>query len=125
MINAVVTTNPRRMFTVTGVLADAEFGDNRLFRAMLHRLRLPYAVGISSSHTVFLGTPALRSSRPSPRGGRPRTYPKLAAGVHARPLGEAIRASPPGVAGAAVGSEPTPCTARSNLDFALRSAPTR
>ena len=36
-------------FTVTGVLADAEFGDNRLFRAMLHRLRLPYAVGISSS----------------------------------------------------------------------------
>jgi SRSO17 transposase len=80
-------------FTVTGVLADAEFGDNRLFRAMLHRLRLPYAVGISSSHTVFLGTPALRSSRPSPRGGRPRTYPKLAAGVHARPLGEAIRAT--------------------------------
>ena len=32
-------------FTVTGVLADAEFGDNSLFRAMLHRLRLPYAVG--------------------------------------------------------------------------------
>jgi SRSO17 transposase len=80
-------------FTVTGVLADAEFGDNRLFRAMLHRLRLPYAVGISSSHTVFLGTPALQWPRPSTRGGRPRTYPKLAAGVHARPLGEAIRAA--------------------------------
>jgi len=80
-------------FTVTGVLADAEFGDNRLFRAMLHRLRLPYALGISSSHTVFLGTPALESPRTSPRGGRPRRYPKLAAGVHARPLGEAIRAA--------------------------------
>jgi SRSO17 transposase len=26
---------------VTGVLADAEFGDNSLFRAMWHRLRLP------------------------------------------------------------------------------------
>jgi SRSO17 transposase len=80
-------------FTVTGVLADAEFGDNRLFRAMLHRLRLPYAVGISSSHTVFLGTPELHWPRPSLRGGRPRTYPKLAAGVHARPLGEAITAA--------------------------------
>jgi len=80
-------------FTVTGVLADAEFGDNRLFRAMLHRLRLPYALGISSSHTVFLGTPALESPRTSPRGGRPRRYLKLAAGVHARPLGEAIRAA--------------------------------
>ena len=80
-------------FTVTGVLADAEFGDNRLFRAMLHRLRLPYAVGISSSHTVFLGTPDVRWPRPSRRGGRPRTYPKLAVGVHARPLGEAIRAA--------------------------------
>jgi hypothetical protein len=37
---------------VTGVVA--EFGDTRLFRALLHRLHLPYAVGISSSHTVFL-----------------------------------------------------------------------
>ena len=80
-------------FIVTGVLADAEFGDNRLFRAQLHRLRLPYAVGISSSHTVFLGTPDLRWPRPSARGGRPRIYPKLAAGVHARPLGEAVRAA--------------------------------
>jgi SRSO17 transposase len=78
-------------FTVTGVLADAEFGDNRLFRALLHRLRLPYAVGISSSHTVFLGTPPVHWPRPSTRGGRPRTYPKLAAGMHARPLSEAIR----------------------------------
>jgi SRSO17 transposase len=80
-------------FRVTGVLADAEFGDNRLFRAMLHRLRLPYAVGISSSHTVFVGTPPLLSPRASGRAGRPRKYPKLAAGVHARPLGDAIQAA--------------------------------
>jgi SRSO17 transposase len=54
--------------TITGVLADAEFGDNRLFRALLHRLRLPDAVGISSSHTVFLGTPRLQRLRSSTRG---------------------------------------------------------
>src|SRR6185503_13321432 len=69
-------------FTVTGVLADAEFGDNSLFRAMLHRLRLPYAVGISSHLTVFLGPPRLARRRTPPRG-RPRKYPALAAGVHA------------------------------------------
>jgi SRSO17 transposase len=79
-------------FAVTGVLADAEFGDNRLFRDVLHRLRLPYAVGISSSHTVFLGTPRLRSPPPSTRG-RPRKYPVLRAGVHTRPLDQAIVAA--------------------------------
>jgi SRSO17 transposase len=67
---------------VTGVLADAEFGDNHVFRAMLQRLRLPYAVGISSSLTVFRGTPALCWPR-THRGGRPRTRPALAPGVHA------------------------------------------
>lgn len=40
--------------SVTAVLADAEFGDNSLFRAMLHRLRLPYAVGISSDRQRVL-----------------------------------------------------------------------
>jgi len=67
-------------FTVTGVLADAEFGDIGLFRAMLHRLRLPYAVGISSSVTVFLGTPRL-VWRTLARQGRPRTHPDLAPDV--------------------------------------------
>ena len=79
-------------FAVTGVLADAEFGDNRLFRDLLHRLRLPYAVGISSSHTVFLGTPRLRSLQP-PTRGRPRKYPVLRAGVQTRPLDQAIVAA--------------------------------
>ena len=78
--------------TVTGVLADAEFGNNRLFRAMLHRLRLPYAVGISSSQTVFLATPALQSPRPS-RRGRPRKYPRLVPGAQTHTLGQAISAA--------------------------------
>jgi SRSO17 transposase len=67
---------------ITAVLADAEFGDNSLFRGMLHRLRLPYAVGISSDVTAFAGTP--RFVWRSVRGrGRPRTRPALAAGVRA------------------------------------------
>jgi SRSO17 transposase len=78
--------------TITGVLADAEFGDNRVFRAMLHRLRLPYAVGISSSHTVFLGTPRLQPSGSSTRG-RPRKYPKLATGAQTYRLGHALVAA--------------------------------
>lgn len=69
-------------FTVTGVLADAEFGDIGLFRAYLHRLRLPYAVGISSNLTVFLGTPTLVWRTVAERG-RPRKHPDLARGVHA------------------------------------------
>ena len=56
-------------FTVTAVLADAEFGDNGVFRAVLHRLRLPYAVGVSSHLTVFRDTPRLRWP-PSPRPAR-------------------------------------------------------
>jgi SRSO17 transposase len=68
-------------FTLTGVLADAEFGDNGLFRAILHRLRLPYAVGISSHLTIFRGTPRLSWQAISTRRGRPRKHPELGAGV--------------------------------------------
>jgi SRSO17 transposase len=68
---------------VTAVVADAEFGDNGLFRAMLHRLRLPYAVGISSQVTVFRGLPRLVWPRAHPQGGRPRKHAVLAPGVHA------------------------------------------
>jgi SRSO17 transposase len=68
-------------FTVTGVLADAEFGDNGLFRAMLHRLRLAYAVGISSHLTVFRGTPRLIWRTTTTRRGRPRKHPDLAPGI--------------------------------------------
>jgi SRSO17 transposase len=59
--------------TLTAVLADAEFGDVTAFRAALHRLRLPYAVGISSDLTVFATRPRV-APRSQPTGrGRPRT----------------------------------------------------
>ena len=77
--------------TITGVAADAEFGDNSLFRAMLHRLRLPYAVGISSSQTVFVGRPRL-VRRVRGRLGRPRTRPDLAAGVRPSTVAAAAQA---------------------------------
>ena len=57
-------------FQLTAVLADAEFGDVTLFRAALHRLRLPYALGISSTLTVFIRRPRLVT--PVPRAGRRR-----------------------------------------------------
>jgi SRSO17 transposase len=64
-------------FTVTAVLADAEFGDNRWFRAFLDRSQLPYALGISSTLTVFAGRPLLQPPAKQQRG-RPRTRPRLA-----------------------------------------------
>jgi SRSO17 transposase len=58
--------------TLTGVVADAEYGDNHTVRQTLHRLRLLYALGISSTLTVFRGTPTLCVDReqPSPRNRR-------------------------------------------------------
>jgi SRSO17 transposase len=44
---------------VTAVVADAGYGDVTAFRAALHERRLTYAVGISSTTTVFRGTPRL------------------------------------------------------------------
>lgn len=59
--------------TVTAVLADAAYGDVTVFREALHRLRLPYAVGISSHLTVFVGRPRLAAPDDTPRRGRPAT----------------------------------------------------
>ena len=39
-------------FHITAVLGDAEFGDNRTLRQHLHRSRLDYALGVSSTLTV-------------------------------------------------------------------------
>ena len=66
--------------TLTAVVADAEYGDNRTVRQALHRLRLPYALGISPTLTVFRGTPTLRVDREHPpprnrRGGWPDQEP--------------------------------------------------
>lgn len=74
-------------FDVTAVLGDAEFGDNATLRRTLHRLQLPYALGISSTLTVFRGTPDVTVS-PAPVHGRPRSRPQLLDPV--RP--EAVRA---------------------------------
>jgi len=63
---------------VTAVAADAEFGDCTAFRRALHQLGLAYAVGISSTLTVFRGTPMLTPPSVHPRRGRPRTRPRLA-----------------------------------------------
>lgn len=62
-------------FTVTAVLGDAEFGDVTRLRTALHRLRLPYALGISSTLTVFVQRPRFVAPRPRPgrRLGRPRS----------------------------------------------------
>jgi len=67
--------------TVTAVLGDAEFGDNATLRRTLHRAKLPYALGVSSTLTVFPGTPALIAPTPLAGKGRPRTRRHLAAGV--------------------------------------------
>jgi len=77
--------------TLTAVVADAEYGDNSTVRQSLHRLRLPYALGISPTLTVFRGTPTLRIDRAQPaprnrRDGWPDHDP-----VSARTLSDALR----------------------------------
>lgn len=67
--------------TVTAVLGDAEFGDNVTLRRTLHRAQLPYALGVSSTLTVFPGTPTLIAPAPLVGKGRPRTRRLLAPGV--------------------------------------------
>ena len=81
-------------FDLTAVLGDAEFGDVTRVRAALHRLRLPYALGISSTLTVFvrrprLVTPILRTGR-----GRPRTARRVAESDRPRAVREVARDLP-------------------------------
>ena len=75
-------------FDVTAVLGDAEFGDNATLRRTLHRWRLPYALGISSTLTVFRGTPAVAPPVARAGRGRPRTRAQFV--TPTRP--EAVRA---------------------------------
>jgi SRSO17 transposase len=70
-------------FAITAVLGDAEFGDVTALRATLHRLRLPYALGISSNLVVFRRRPRQRPPRPLRGAGRPRTRPRLLDGSRA------------------------------------------
>lgn len=70
--------------TITAVLGDAEFGESATLRQALHRAALPYALGVSSTLKVFVGTPGIVPPPPSRAGaGRPRTRPTLAPGVTA------------------------------------------
>ncbi len=75
-------------FDVTAVLGDAEFGDNATLRRTLHRLKLPYALGISSTLTVFRGTPPVAVPPPKPGRGHPPSRLQL---IDA-PRPEAVRA---------------------------------
>jgi len=76
--------------TLTAVVADAEYGDNSIVRRTLHRLRLPYALGISPTLTVFRGTPTLRidPQQPPPRNRRAGWPDQDAVGV--RSLSDAL-----------------------------------
>jgi SRSO17 transposase len=77
------------------VLADAEFGDNSTLRAAWHRTGVPYAAGISSTLSAFVGTPTLtRPSGPAGRQGRPRTRPTLPAGVIPQSVAALVAAWP-------------------------------
>jgi SRSO17 transposase len=77
---------------LTAVVADAEYGDNSTVRQSLHRLRLPYALGISPTLTMFRGTPTLRIDRqqPPPRNRR-EGWPDQE-GVSVRTLSDALPA---------------------------------
>ena len=78
--------------TLTAVVADAEYGDNRTVRQALHRLRLAYALGISPTLTVFRGTPTLRIDRQqSPPRNRRSGWPDQEP-VSVRTLSEALPA---------------------------------
>jgi SRSO17 transposase len=82
-------------FRLTAVLGDAEFGDNSTLRTTLHRLHLPYALGVSSTLSVFLGTPRLVPPTSSAQaGGRPRTRPTLPPDVTARSVAAEVATWP-------------------------------
>jgi SRSO17 transposase len=63
--------------TFSAVLADAAYGDVTIFREALHRLNLPYALGISSHLTAFVGTPRTIAPTAATRRGRPPTRLRL------------------------------------------------
>ena len=78
--------------TLSAVVADAEYGDNRTVRATLHRLRLPYALGISPTLTMFPGTPTLRiDRRQAPPRNRRAGWPDQDA-LSARAISDALPA---------------------------------
>ena len=81
-------------FAITAVVGDAEFGDVTALRATLHRLRLPYALGISSNLVVFVHRPRQRPPTRHAGPGRPRTRQHLIAGSHALAVSTVARSLP-------------------------------
>ena len=81
-------------FTVTAVVGDAEFGDVSRFRAALHRLRLPYALGISSNLVVFLRRPRALPPRTPQGPGRPATRARLIDGSPVVAVSQVARTLP-------------------------------
>lgn len=70
--------------TVTAVLSDSGYGDATLFRTALHRLKLPYGVGVSETLTVFLDRPTL--DRPPPVLGPRQRWPRATLGATPPPV---------------------------------------
>ena len=98
-------------FRITAVLADAEFGDNSTLRAAWHRAGMPYAVGISSTLSAFVGTPRLRRRRPA-RAARPAPHaPDVAVRRHPA-LGRTLVAAWPARRGARSRGATRPTPAR-------------
>jgi SRSO17 transposase len=81
-------------FQLTGVVGDAEFGDNATLRRTLHRAKLPYALDVSSDLKVFPGTPRLNVPALLTGKGRPRTRPVLAAGEETITVAALVAAQP-------------------------------
>ena len=69
---------------VTAVVGDAGYGDVTIFRTALHHLNLVYALGVSSTTSVFRGTPRTQPPARTRGRGRPRTRPVL--GPDATPI---------------------------------------
>jgi len=83
--------------TVTAVLSDSGYGDATTLRTALHRLKLPYGLGVSSSLTVFRSRPTLQLPR-AVRGPRQRS-PRATLGETPPPLTvKALAASLPAAA---------------------------
>jgi len=83
-------------FELTAVIGDAEFGDVTVLRAALHRLRLPYALGISSTLTVFRHRPRLVTRVPRASGpGRPRSARRVADSDRPLSVAALARQQPP------------------------------
>jgi len=69
---------------ITGVLSDSGYGDATVFRTALHRLKLPYGLGVSETLTVFRDPPQLEL--PPPVQGPRQRYPRATLGATPWPI---------------------------------------